>query len=366
MWKPLFMIASLSGATVAQATDFTAWQGTRWLLEVEEAVPVPLELSAVQNLTFRTKGIQIRAVIDCNTVEVLNKKSATISCLIEDIAFQATPRSLDGDPEQAWKHSHAVLEDMVARTQGKTLEFTLNHKGKLLRVDVPDIEARNEYERTSREVIRQLATDLVSGWDLEHNSWEGTWPATQTWLMRVPNRPVGLSAGEIVHRATNVEGDIIVQTIGRGTFTTSYEPWELQGKDKLVRTRTQDSSNGGGSQAAGIGTSVGGTTYGGALVSGGSSPAGTIPTERTYDGNLTSVAIIDPDLNAPKERVWALMGSATASSIGAQLGVSIWYNGRMRMLNGDEKADVGPTQLIAPLNQTVEGLAPWISIQDED
>ena len=112
--------------------------------------------------------------------------------------------------------------------------------------------------------------------------------------------PVGLSAGEIVNRATNVDGDIIVQTIGRGVFTTSYDPWELQGNDKLVRTRTQDSSNGGGSQTAGAGASVGGTTYGGAIVSGGSTPAGTTPTERSFEGNLTSVAIIDPDLNAPK------------------------------------------------------------------
>ncbi len=364
MWKPLFLIASLGLAGTAHATDFLAWEGTRWLLEVEETVPVPLELSAQRNLTFRTKGVQIRAVVGCHDIRLQGRKAASIGCRIEDIAFQATPRSVDEGSEEVWETSQQVLDDMVRRTQGKTLEFVLTNKGRVIRVDVPDIEANNEYERQSREVLRQLATDLASGWDLQHTNWNGTWTGTQSMVMRVPSQPQGLAASEIVHRASPLDGELVVQTIGRGTFTTAFEPWELRTGEKLVRKRTQDTSTGGGSVVAGGGQSVGGSKLGGALVDGGATPAASTPTERTFTGNLTSVAIIDKTLDAPKERVWALMGAATASSVGNNAGVSVWYNGRLRKLDADEKGDVGETQLLSPPNQPVEGLAPWVSLQD--
>jgi hypothetical protein len=73
--------------------------------------------------------------------------------------------------------------------------------------------------------------------------------------------------------------------------------------------------------------------------------------------DLIGVSLFDPGEGFMLERVWALKGQDTASSLFTAGGY--YNNGRIAMLGEHDKPDCGPTQIVNGRTQHFPELPPW-------
>jgi hypothetical protein len=342
----------LAGITAASADSLDALEGSRWLFEVEETTPVPVELNADFNKTFRTRALQMRAVVSCPTMNRFGKKKADLDCVFEDVALIATPRFTDPRPDLVEAHN-AVLTDLVRTLTGTRVMITMHVDGRLLAVDLPDAQGGNRRQNEIRENLRRLAADIVAGLHLQREETvQGDWVERNSQLVHPP--AVGISRGvsRLDHAVSVVEGQTVVQTSGDGTFTTPFVPQEFDYSGKVGTTTSQNRTPEGASNAL----------QGGREVDAAGQPAATTPTDFIFRGQLTGVAVLDDD-GLPVERVWAMLGGPSASSVGNFMGASLWYAGRQRRLADDETVDLGPSHVVAPPGTTWEGVPSWTPLE---
>src|SRR5688572_20633481 len=122
------MIGWLVVAASAQSASDSGWPGSRWLIEIEETTPSPLELSAAENYSFRTRALQVQAVLVCPKVAPLGK-GKEVECTFEAVALRATPRTLD--PGEALNPKNPeVLTDLVSRLVGTRVRFGTSVDGR--------------------------------------------------------------------------------------------------------------------------------------------------------------------------------------------------------------------------------------------
>ncbi len=354
----MFTLLPLLLGPPAAAAEPADWIGTRWYLAVEEVLPIEVNLEARQNYEFILKALQMRAVVDCHDAEAVGKQ-IVVTCRFEDVAIQAIPHG-ETPTEQEIDNSQKVLEDVVDRLVGSDLEVTFNKTGKVTRVDVIMDMGPNTRHRRSRERIRQLATDLATGWTIRRpKKWEGTWQEVNTPLARVPAVPPAGGSSLLVHSAAEVDGRIVVQSQGSGLAAAYYQPWEFESQSRVARNVVNSGSaisSGGNGPATVSGQRVNvGTTPGGAA------PVGSTPEIQQWDVFIRSVAVPEGDWLA--ERVWTVAGAGTPSSVNSFQGVNLWYNGRLRKLEPGEKPDLGPTQMVSPPGYDL-GLPPWDWMDD--
>ena len=353
------MIAWLALAASAQSTPETAWPGSRWLVEIEETTPSPLELSAEENYSFRTRALQMQAVLACPKATPYGKL-VEVECRFESVALRATPRSLE--PGEALNpHNQEVLTNMVGRLVGTRVVFETSADGRITSVDLPDVQAGNRRESESRETLRRLAFDVVSSFHLKRpDDWKSGWTEKNSLLLRAPTSPASSGMSKIEHTVSNIDGATVLQSTGSGTFTAPYEPWEFGYDGKITTFGSAGTSSG---KSGGVGPVSGGNfsaANDGRPV--GSQPAATTPTEYTFAGTTSGVAVIDPASGLPTERVWATLGRPTASSLGNMQGLSVYYAGRLKRLGATEAAPLGSTEVVAPPGTKLEGIGVWVPL----
>lgn len=355
------MIPWLILAASAQSTPETAWPGSRWLVEIEETTPSPLELSAEENYSFRTRALQMQSVLACPKATPLGK-NLEVECRFESVALRATPRSLD--PGEALNpHNPEVLTNMVGRLAGTRVVFVMSPDGRVVTVDLPDIEVGNRRESESRETLRCLAFDVVSSFHLKRpEDWKGGWTEKNSLLLRAPTRPASSGMSKTEHSVSQIEGQTVIQSTGSGTFTSPYEPWEFNYNGKITsfgNTGTGQGKGGGGGLGP-VGTANPTAANDGRST--GSQPAATTPTDYTFAGTMSSVTVFDPATGLPAERVWATLGTPTASSLGNMQGLSVYYAGRLKRLGPTEAAALGATEVVAPPGSKLEGIGIWVPL----
>jgi hypothetical protein len=351
---------------VASADPLDALAGSRWLMEVEETTPVPVELNADYNKTFRTRAMQLAAVLSCPSVRRISKKKADLECVYEDIQLIATPRFSSPTPALIEAHD-AVLRDLDDTLTGSRVVLTMHVDGRILAVDLPDAQGGNRRQNEIRENLRRLTADVVVGLHLQRSD-----PVAESWveknsqLVHPPAVGISRSVNRLEHTVAKVDGQTVVQTKGDGTFTTPFVPLEFQYSGKIGTTTTQDRQlegsgafSGGGGMAR---TGGGGTMAGGRTVDAAGQPDATTPTDFIFRADLTSVAVLD-EHGIPVERVWALLGAPSASSVGNFMGASLWYAGRQRRLGPDEEVTLGDSHVVAPPGTTWEGVPSWTPIE---
>jgi len=361
MKNSLLLAALLTASAPAHADPLANWQGTRWLLESESLLPVGMVLVAANNKELLTNAVQSEAVVTCNKAEPANKKAVIVTCDIDQMALRAVSRY--DDPTQVQReNSQAVLEEVSQRMTEAQIEFQMTHKGRITRVEVPGLSARDNRIRESNEVLRQIAMDLVAGFQLHRNTeWAGQWPERNGNLLRVPTRTPLSLATSTIHAANQVDGRTIVQSQGKGTFTIAYEAQFISG-NKTVRSSVQDVALEGIGASAEVTTTTG--LVGAGFSSGETQTSSILPEDRQYSGNLTSVAVVDPDADKVVERVWAVIGSPTASTPGSSGGIKVYWNGHLRRLTADEQVTLGATEMVSAPSLTIPGLNPWQPIND--
>ncbi|MEQ1503576.1 MAG: hypothetical protein ABMB14_15165 [Myxococcota bacterium] len=344
----------------AQAAEPVAgWTGSRWMVEIEETTPSLVELSAAENFSFRTRALQIQAALNCPEVHPIGKNVSEVDCKVESLAIRATPRTLS--PQEATNPANAkVLADVVARLERKRIVLTVNVDGRVSSVDLPDLEASNRRESESREVLRRLMFDLVAGFDLKRpEDWKAGWIERNSPLLRAPTEPASIGLSKTHHTVSTVEGNTVVESTGSGSFTAPYIPAEFDYQGKFA-TQGKDAGSS-VSRVPGQGSSSFSAANDGRLV-GLAGPSATTPTDMTFSGTLTSVAVVRPEDGSLLERVWATLGEPTSSSIGAMQGTSLYYAGHLRRIGDTEAVQLGPTEIVAPPGQQMDGIGVWTPI----
>lgn len=361
MKNSLLLAALFTAAAPAHADPLANWQGTRWLLKSESLIPVSITLVAANNKQLWTNAVQSEAVVTCDKVEPANKKAVIVTCDIDQMALRAVSR-YDNPTDVVRENSQAVLDEVTQRMTEAQLQFQVNHKGRITRVEVPGLSARDNRIRESNEILRQIGMDLASGFQLHRNTeWSGQWAERNGNLLRVPTRTPLSLATNTVHAANQVDGRTIVQSQGKGTFTIAYEAQFISG-NKTVRNTVQDSAVEGLGSDAEVATTSG--KIGAGFSSGETQTTSILPEDRQYSGTLTSVALIDTDTDKVVERVWATIGSPTASTPGSSGGIKVYWNGHLRRLAADEQVTLGTTEMVSAPGQTISGLNAWQPIND--
>jgi hypothetical protein len=356
---------TLAAAAPASTVDLTPqWAGSRWLLAVEETTPSPVELSAEENFSFRTRALQVEAVLECPTAQAAGKQ-IDVACTLGAVALRATPRTLARN-EALNPGNQKVLESIVARLQGQSVLLRVTQDGRVLTVDLPGLPAGTRRESDSREILRRVVFDLVAGFHLRRPAdWQGGWQEKNTVLLRAPTQPGSSGLSQVTHSVVVVEGTTVVQAEGEGTFTSPYEPWEFSYAGRMSQrgsnsgavtrdTSTSTSSTSSSSSPTAIDD--------GRLMGVGPTASSATPTDYTFTGTLSGVAVVDAETAFPIERVWATLGRPNASSIGNMQGLSVYYAGKLRRLGATESPTLGATEVVAPPGQSLEGLGVWVPI----
>jgi hypothetical protein len=360
-------------AGVAWATSPLDWEGSRWLVEIEETTPTPLELSADDSVSFRTRALQLQVVLSCTDAKPFGKRRAEVDCRPEAVALRATPRRLTPG-EAANPGNQQVLDDLVARLSSGVVRLTVTRDGRVPSVDLPELEARTRRDSESREVLRRLMFDLVSGFSLERPE---DWATAEAWrerssaLLRAPTEPATLGMSKIDHVVAEVDGETVIQSRGAGTFTAPYVPWEYSyeggfaqpsgGRDQRV-DREPPALGGDSASDLVSGVSGGSLEAVGEALSPGASSSASPGVDRTFSGEFTSVAVMDGATGLPRERVWATIGRTTASSVGNMQTFSLYYSGKVRRLDPDEVVVLGPTEVVAPPGRQLDGVGEWVPL----
>ena len=393
---------------------FARWDNTRWLINTEVALPYALTMHREENLGFRTKMFQIRAVLACSKEYRLNAKNYEVDCELEDIGIRMTSwdrwrsyqftnqrkafKALEeqGPLEEAevvipdpkgmlvaeyvdlkpvrvpmpyygpklrdlgvmdvecevtldlnangkvknvyvqscpepfqqateerlatWRFKPTdqavrtsltipfqvkvdkILHEVDERLTGAKLQIQVRDDGQVQNVDIEGLTSHDERTRRINETLRLILSRMMAGFDMKLRKWnnlsEGQWVEYNPELMAMPTPDFVASRGSsmLVHQLNKYKGELVVQSVGRGTI--SY----------------------------GDGAS-----------------------ENFFSTKFNGVSIYDREEGYMTERVWSLFGTPTASSAMADgsAGAPYWHAGRIRVLGDTEQADVGATEEVA-------------------
>ncbi|MBX2799887.1 MAG: hypothetical protein KTR31_19565 [Myxococcales bacterium] len=361
---------SLFTASLAQAKPtaeaLEGWKSTRWHIEMEQTLPVPVELAATFNHSFRTRGLQVRAVVSCPTFERYGKSKASLTCRFEELSVKATPRRLNQAPT-VYAQNERVIADVETRLKEHAFEVVVSADGRIVSVDLPELEWRNRRESENREVLRRIVYDLVAPWHLRRDDeWKLGFVERNSVLIRAPGQPGGTGRSKMEHSVSEVEGRRVLQSKAKGGFTAPYEPF-VNGQSGLTEESVAlNDSDGRG--AGNPSASVGSVATSGAPGSQSTTSIGLdgarnaeAPTDYTFTGELTSVAVVD-DHGRVTERVWAMLGKPTASSLGNFQNASVWYAGHARELDEGERPAVGTSGLVAPPGVKTDRVPAWVPL----
>jgi hypothetical protein len=354
VWNVPWTLAS-APALAADAAD--AWRGARWVMELEETTASPVTLAAEENRSFRTRALQLSAVVTCPEATVAGRK-VTVRCTFESLALRATPRS-DEAARNLVTTNDAVLADVARRLTSGAVELVVSDRGKVTAVDLPDLKGTTRWESESRETLRRLAWDLAAGWSLDRpDTWKSGWVEKNTPLLRPPLEPGAMGLSRTEHGFAVVEGLQVVSSQGRGTFTAPYVPWESSYEGKSIH---------GAGQAGGVTRDANNAITGVTADRSGTSTEqrpdalSSLPTDLTLEGELRSVAVFDAE-GRLTERIYTMAARPTASSVGNMQGWSVTSNAHLRRLAPGEQVDVGVTGVVAPRGTTLEGLPAWVPV----
>jgi len=349
---------------IVYGDDFARWDHTRWLVNSELILPLPLLMGSDDNFTFFTYAMQIRMVLLCDKDGKQTRKRVEVMCEIEDFGMLATS-------VRRWKREkdrervQRILDEVDAKLTGAKIQLQVDFKGGVNNVDLEGILADNQRQRDINENLRQLLLRVVAGFHMkipDHAQRKGQWYEYNSNLMDLPSLSSSRGSTTMAHtvsrHVSNGYQYQLVQTLGQGTTQVNIPNWN-------ANAMTQQSFGGDGvsnmDRASGDGASSGESAFG-------SGPGSANPNftskesavEATYKLDTTGVAVFERETGILTERVWATYGTPTASSAGGTLNNMFRNIGQLTMIGKDEAPSVGPTgQVSWPFQEPMEGLHAW-------
>ncbi len=349
------------GAAEAVAAGWTdAWQGSRWHIDLEETLPSGVMLAAEENRAFRTRALQMTAVVACPEVTPVGKNNAALGCTFEALSVRAMVRGATAG-DSFVETDNRTVADVARRLSAGRVEVTVTQDGRVTAVDLPDLKGTTRWESESRETLRRMAWDLVAGWSLKRpDDWEQGWIEKNTPILRAPLEPGGMGLSRTTHQFSVVEGRKVVVSGGEGSFTAAYVPWESAFAGNSV---SESGARGGPNRSSSTGPVTGATADdSGRLSEVRPGTAANTPTDMTFSGEMRSVAVYD-DAGRLTERIYTMTARPTASSVGNMQGLSVFSNAHVRRLAPDEKPEVGASTVVAPPGVAIEGVPAWVPVE---
>jgi hypothetical protein len=355
---------------VVYGDDFARWDDTRWLVNSELILPLPLLLGADDNFSFFSYAMQIRMVLLCEKDGKETRKRVEVMCEIEDIGLLATS-------VRHWKREKdrervaRVLDEIDAKLTGARIQLQVDFKGGVNNVDIEGLTADNQRQRDVNENLRQLLLRVVAGFHMkipDHAQRKGQWYEYNSNLMNLPSLSAARGSTTMAHTVSRHVSDgyeyQLVQTLGQGSTQVSIPNWDATAMQQQgfagegggnVSRATLDGYD---SQGPAAPTSIGGEVQGNSNFQGKESGV-----DATYKLDTTGVAVFERDTGIMTERVWATYGTPTASSGGGTLNNMFRNIGQLRMLGKTDAPSVGPTgQVSWPFQKPVEGLHVWTDL----
>lgn len=315
------LAALLPGTVRAEAfqptpTDGLVWVwepgATRtWLIENEVMLASYLWVMADQNKEARLVAFHTRMVMTCHDTGEGTRKVSALECRIDDFAISGA--GMEGDRGLL----QPILEEMDGKVTGAVLQVGMRHDGRLVGVDLEEIQAANRRESRMIEAIRIVFARALAGFDLQLPpggvSAEGVWGQYQNQLFGAPSDRGSQGAGEVAHLVREIDqGWAIIDSAGKGMV--------VPGND---------------SGAA----------------------------RDYFASRLDSVSVFDLDEKILRERVWTVLGKPTASSAIAEGGAGVNYlqMGKILFLpEGVARPDLGPTlEVVPPEGQAQSAIRNW-------
>ena len=333
MWTVVGLV-SLAGASpgtlqppeeiVVWGDPFARWQ-QRWWVETEFKLPRPLVLNADQNHEIPTNAMVARAVLDCGKGPVLGPHAIEASCRIESISLQvATFKQTQGSLE--------TLSETVGKLTGALIQVQVTDDGRVTNVDLEGIKTHNRRENQGVETLRQIASRIILPFHLGMPAGArpgGSWPEYGSRLLTLPDPQAPRGSSRIMHTMSDYEGYWLIQSIGEATMSIQAVPdIGLDLGDGFMKIEPGWLDH--------------------------------------YITTMHGIGIIDPSTGILTERVWAIVGQASASSVSALATGGYSHQGSLRMLGQDEEATVGASMLTAPPGQSADGLPPWTPLPTRD
>ncbi|MEO0604039.1 MAG: hypothetical protein AAF211_21560, partial [Myxococcota bacterium] len=86
--------------------------------------------------------------------------------------------------------------------------------------------------------------------------------------------------------------------------------------------------------------------------------------EANFSLKTSGVAVFEKATGIMTERIWLVQGVPTASAGGGGNRLGNYHTvGRVRLLNKDERVDVGPSMQVSVPTQTTDGLPDWKALE---
>ena len=348
---------------VVYADDFARWDKTRWFVVNELILPIPVAFARDFNLSFASYAFQIRAVLACEQTHKMSRKRIEVDCTIEDVGIQATSqRRQRGEGDR--KLVKAVLDEVDGKMTGLRVQLQTDFKGGLQNIDIEGLSTSNVRQRAIQETLRQVLMRTMSGFHLripDHAQRDGSYRETGSSLMQMPSRTASSGSSRLVHTVSvRPDGLQIVQSLGEGTTRITLPVGRRQ---QLSSPGVQfDAPSGGGGGISHPEIEAAEEVEGPVLI--GLTGGQTADIEANYTLKASSVAVFEKATGIMTERIWTVQGVPTASSGGGGNRLAPYHSiGRVRMLQKDERPDVGPSIQVAAPQQTVEGLPNWTPLE---
>lgn len=349
---------------IVYGDDFARWDRTRWLVNSELILPMPLLLGADDNFSFFSYAMQMRMVLLCEKDGKQTRKRLEVLCAIEDLGLLATSvRHWRRERDQA--RVQKVLDQIDAKLTGAQIQLQVDFKGGVNNVDIEGLTAENQRQRDINENLRQLLLRVVAGFHMkipDHAQRKGQWYEYNSNLMNLPSVTASRGSTTMAHtvsrHVSNGYTYQLVQTLGQGTTQVNLPNWNASS----MRQQDFGGEDVGSVSQVGVGGAPGSESVLGTAPGTGSSnfQGKESSVEATYKLDTTGVAVFERETGIMTERVWATYGTPTASSGGGTLNNMFRNIGQLTMLAKDEAPVVGPTgQISWPFQDPVEGLHPW-------
>jgi hypothetical protein len=195
---------------VVYGDAFARWDHTRWQVEVDYRPPRSMVLQTRRNREAQTDAVTLSATILCEQQAELDVRHVEALCAIEAAHLQIAAHTGPAD---------AIRTEYEQLLVGASLQLQVDDAGRVLNVDLEGIPTDTRRSRTIAEILRQLLSHAMAGFDLalEHPNTlpTGTWLETSSRL--IPISLDSIHASEVIHVARAEGDEVVVHSTGRGT-----------------------------------------------------------------------------------------------------------------------------------------------------
>jgi hypothetical protein len=115
MWMTVLASAFAAPAEeiIVLADPFARLDSTRWVIETRVVHPTGWELMATENLGAWVHVVELDALLTCDQDSRLGRERMEVSCVIDEVAVRAQPRTLGGSSTRLQRLLTAIDERLT-------------------------------------------------------------------------------------------------------------------------------------------------------------------------------------------------------------------------------------------------------------